>query len=652
MEDKLAGLERANFDLKMRIYYLNNKLAEAEQGGYLEDSAEKVVNLLQQRDSTSEKLTAENAASSRRISELETELNLVKTKLESNMKTRDFNVSKARDSSVLQMEENLKRERQAALAVAQHDSSVIIQLEAEIKKLTQRHDSDLLLISDASEKCAKLLTTIGEKDRDVERKAEALLLAKQHSEALQEKLKSQDLQLSELTGRLQASFEQRRGDSSATRSAIHASSGAFPSSPSRFPSPGRAMPPPAMPPPVGGMSLGGMGGGHASVGWAHSPSAGPGGADSLHNDMHSSVGDAATASPKPAPKLGAPHMSASSGGAGAGVGGHATQRSTAFLSASAGSGEGPSSHAGAGHSTGHSAGHSTGHSDGPGMHSYHRSLRDKYFESQSTLGAGAPSLHQPTPIGQTAEMVRAEILQVRSENNSLKQQLETERGAIRDLQGVLDQVRTAAEEITLLEAEEIARLEAEVESMQKEKTALMESARRNQGTIEQLRVKSFQLETQLNEIENQKSQSMYRNSGSGGGSGGGSALRNRRQQSPERQGQASSGGRYTSKSGSGSGSNGSFSRGGGGGRMGNSFDNEDGYSNDIDGAASHAYGGHGDKFIPSPNLPTTKSGDSSSQPQQVVIDMYRYSLLLFIFVFVLYFRKVKYLFLFFSNHYF
>lgn len=555
MEDKLSDLERANFDLKMRIYYLNNKLAEAEQGGYLEDSAEKVVNLLQQRDSNSEKLKEDNAASSRRISELETELNLVKTKLDATMKSRDVTLTKARDSSVLQMEENLKRERQAALAVAQHDSSVIIQLEAEIKKLNDRHASDLLLISEASEKCARLMTGIGEKDRDVERKAEALHASKQQIEVLQEKIKSQDLMINELNNRLQMSFEQRRVENRPQ----------YPST-SLGSSPSRLMPPPT----------GNMGSFPAYVnmnsGSAHAVA-------DAHASVNSSVGDATFASPKPAPKLGAPHMS-----------------SSGFLGGSRDTG---TQQAYNNEHTSSTSGVYTGAAAGE-MHSYHRSLRDKYFQSQSSIGLHPSDLHQPTPHGQTADMVRIEILQVRSENESLKKQLETERSAMSNLQSVLNNVRTAAEEITLLEAEEIARLESEVEKMADEKNGLMKNAKKNQETIEQLRVQVFQLETELNDVYAKHNHGTYRSSSN---------------TSPRK---ASPGRRQVQKKGTTSASmksNATVART-------NSFEQDDVGSHEIDGAA-RAYGGHGERFVPSPKLPS-RLVEQNIEQQQSVINMYRW----------------------------
>lgn len=522
MEEKLAELERANFDLKMRVYYLNNKLAEAEQGGYLEESAEKVVNLLQQRDSTADKLRIENAAANRKISDLETELSLLKAKLESTLQGRDATLGKARESSILQMEENLKRERQAALAVAQHDSAVIIQLESEIKRLNGRHDSDLALLAEASEKCAKLLQTIGEKDRDIERISETVKTSKDQSGVLQEKIKNQELVINDLNHRLQNALERRNLQYASLRPTP---SSAFNGAPAQQQSTRTSIP------------------------------------DSFGQSAAESV-NGSFSSPKPAPRLGAPFMIVDGRKDAdfqqqeqrSNVAGHFQILDSSQVNMS-----------------------SFGLSDqmNGGSYGHLRSLRDKYASNPITTS----SLHPPNIPGLSPDIVRAEILSVRSENESLKLQLETERSAMKNLESILNNVRAAADEITLLEAEEIARLEAELDKVIQDKSRLSESLKKSQDSVEILRVQNLTLENKLKTIDHELRQSEMKASTVQGSFANKSKSRNR-----------------------------------------SSVSRHDDYENNNDGAA-RAFGGHGSKYVPDQSYILQR--DEELRDRDRVIDMYR-----------------------------
>jgi hypothetical protein len=526
MEEKLAELERANFDLKMRVYYLNNKLAEAEQGGYLEESAEKVVNLLQQRDSTADKLRIENAAANRKISDLETELNLLKAKLESTIQSRDVTLGKARESSILQMEENLKRERQAALAVAQHDSAVIIQLESEIKRLNGRHDSDLSLLAEASEKCAKLLQTIGEKDRDIERISETAKVSKDQCDILHEKIKNQELVINDLNHRLQNALERRNIQYVSLR---QTPSSAFSGIP---------------------------------VHQQYTQYSMPYSSDHVYDYSAVETVNGSFSSPKPAPRLGAPFMAAD------------IRKDVDYQQ------QGQSIHnlefsQRLDSSQNNFPSFRTADQTNGGSYGHLRSLRDKYASNPiSTSG-----LHAPSIPGPAADTVRAEILSARSENESLKLQLETERSAMKNLESILNNVRAAADEITLLEAEEIARLEAELDKMVQEKSRLSESLKKAQESVEVLRVQNLTLENKLKTTQHELHQSEMR--------------------APALQ-SASNKPKTRSRS--------SASR------------HEDFDSGNYDGAAK-AFGGHGSKYVPDRSYLLQR--DEEVKDRDRVIDMYR-----------------------------
>jgi hypothetical protein len=79
-----------------------------------------------------------------------------------------------------------------------------------------------------------------------------------------------------------------------------------------------------------------------------------------------------------------------------------------------------------------------------------------------------------------------EIEVLMDENASLKQNLQEEKKAFRKLEETLARVRSSSEEITLLEAEEIARLEVEMECVLEERDKYLASSRSFEMQIELL----------------------------------------------------------------------------------------------------------------------------------------------------------------------
>ena len=176
MEKKLELLERENFDLKMRIFYMNNNLIWLRQRAASgEDAADIVVDNNQLNDAYS--------AALRRINELESELSELRVK-------RNNNTVQSLVSTSFQLEENLKTERQATQAIAEHDTVLIHGLEKELKSLRSRHESDLIILSECSQKEIELKRMIQNKDKEILKLNEQIRDLQQKIKLMEESNKS------------------------------------------------------------------------------------------------------------------------------------------------------------------------------------------------------------------------------------------------------------------------------------------------------------------------------------------------------------------------------------------------------------------------------------------------------------------------------
>ena len=111
-----------------RIFHLNDQLSSSAKSTTVPDKiAEKVVDLIQERDLSSMHIKEKHDMDMRRISELESELTQLKVKKGINSSTSQMS-SKTNSGDLA---ESLKRERQAAMAIAEHDASLILSLEKE-----------------------------------------------------------------------------------------------------------------------------------------------------------------------------------------------------------------------------------------------------------------------------------------------------------------------------------------------------------------------------------------------------------------------------------------------------------------------------------------------------------------------------------------
>ena len=207
IEQRNADLEALVFDLKMRLYYLTNRLKEsnidvAEEENYNLD--DRFTSRLREHDFKSLKLRyvlystyctlktqgdlfydaynslnrEENNTLRRRQEETETELLQLRSIVGSS--TMDFGSTSIScrsgglgglgpsvfdaDYSANQLEENRRAERNAANAISQHDAALIAQLQEEVSGLTKKSDEDGDLIGELAFRLEGFQTQLKEKE--------------------------------------------------------------------------------------------------------------------------------------------------------------------------------------------------------------------------------------------------------------------------------------------------------------------------------------------------------------------------------------------------------------------------------------------------------------------------------------------------------
>ncbi len=207
METKISSLERSNFDLKLRLHYLNKKYMEASgsndvQGGLggglphalnvtaanqlattshgaaalgnlsssmihpgisqhvLEGSDDKSVDLLQLRE--------ENDFLKRRVIELESH-NLQLQLLRDHDQQEYQKIISLKPSTIVQQEEHRKREREVAMAIAEHDAALIKKLQEELTFLNKQKEVDQKMIENITEQVAKKTSLLEDKEKEINR---------------------------------------------------------------------------------------------------------------------------------------------------------------------------------------------------------------------------------------------------------------------------------------------------------------------------------------------------------------------------------------------------------------------------------------------------------------------------------------------------
>ena len=193
--------EREKFDQKLQLFYSNQRSSSIKSSMSTE-GPETLASLIEDHCVDTLALREANYSARRRISDLESELAELKAKkdAETSILQADRRASGnallastlqsvSKPTADQQLEQNRVREREAALAIAEHDSILIKRLEDEMIGLKSQHDRDLKLINDAVEKVTYLLSEVAEKERRISEQDEMLT--------------KQDIQLKKLTTHMQ-----------------------------------------------------------------------------------------------------------------------------------------------------------------------------------------------------------------------------------------------------------------------------------------------------------------------------------------------------------------------------------------------------------------------------------------------------------------
>lgn len=158
METKISSLERANFDLKLRLHYLNKKYVNNE-GNEFDDGYENG-----QGDIAT--LREENEYSKRRIVDLESEL--LQLQLLRDREASEFQKAlKLKSPDIIQFEENRKREREVAQAIAEHDAALIAKLQEEVTNYQESTLQDKAVINTMNGEIAHLRSMLDEKEKQL-----------------------------------------------------------------------------------------------------------------------------------------------------------------------------------------------------------------------------------------------------------------------------------------------------------------------------------------------------------------------------------------------------------------------------------------------------------------------------------------------------
>jgi hypothetical protein len=172
-EAKIASLERANFDLKMQVFYLNKKISDGALAESDPDQAAINVNLIEDRSVDIIGLRDELEFAKNRIEELESEvfqLQLIRDN-EALEYQKLLQTQPSNDISLL--EESRRRERDIAKTIAEHDAALISKLRLEVDSLQQQHERDSKLVEDCTERLTNQMEIQEVTNAELERLREA-----------------------------------------------------------------------------------------------------------------------------------------------------------------------------------------------------------------------------------------------------------------------------------------------------------------------------------------------------------------------------------------------------------------------------------------------------------------------------------------------
>jgi hypothetical protein len=171
-EEKLNKFEADSFDLKMQHYYSKMKTSSKIDDNNDFDSTQQSIG-----DSTRDDIAMREASDSgrRKMAQLEVELSELRASKQAEVKSTNgqvgshgisltgSNMTGSKPNDLAHLSENRRRERQATIAVAEHDTILIHQLQRAISMLQSRHDDDRNLAKDNHEKISSILKDNNEK---------------------------------------------------------------------------------------------------------------------------------------------------------------------------------------------------------------------------------------------------------------------------------------------------------------------------------------------------------------------------------------------------------------------------------------------------------------------------------------------------------
>eukprot|EP01036_Dinobryon_divergens_P031597 gene31597-41027_t len=195
LEAKFNALERVNFDLKMQLFYLNeNKQSNIDgldskttSSDDSEDEEDKNIEILLLKD--------ENDILKRKVEELESDLQTLQIAKEKEAEKfqRTLKGKAVSNYNLTILEENHRREREAAIAIAERDSALISKLQQDILKLQSQHDDDVEALSASQAKMNEKSSLLIEKEEVIMKLTAFNSSMKQQLDILTEKSKYHEL---------------------------------------------------------------------------------------------------------------------------------------------------------------------------------------------------------------------------------------------------------------------------------------------------------------------------------------------------------------------------------------------------------------------------------------------------------------------------
>mmetsp|Transcript_22228 Transcript_22228/g.30603 ORF Transcript_22228/g.30603 Transcript_22228/m.30603 type:complete len:325 (+) Transcript_22228:19-993(+) len=191
MEYKITTLERINFDLKMQLFYLNENKNNANGNSNLNRESNSYDDFEDQSDENMEILILRGEIESlkRKIEDLEMENQTLKLK-EAEKYQR---LLKAKPYEAIL--DNHKKEREEALAIAQHDAAFIYKLQQDIIKIQAQHAKDIVNYQELQLKLNEKSNLLLEKEEIIVQLTSFNSSMKQQLEILTEKSKYHELVL-------------------------------------------------------------------------------------------------------------------------------------------------------------------------------------------------------------------------------------------------------------------------------------------------------------------------------------------------------------------------------------------------------------------------------------------------------------------------